>query len=147
MTWWDEPVTLYLDNLRTINELNVSRQEHWATKHKRAKLQRSTTFHGLRHLLPARPPPLPLKITVTRIAPSGGLDSHDGLAASVKHIIDGISDYLAGAYGAGQDQQPGLVWAYRQRRGKPREYAVEIRLEALAQAECDLITPRMAGKD
>lgn len=138
MPWWEEPITIYLDHFRTVNELNASQREHWATKHKRAKLQRSTTFRWLRQLLPAIPPPLPLKVVVTRIAPRC-FDSHDGLAASAKHVVDGISDYLAGTYGQGQDQQPGLFWRYGQRRGKPKEYGVEICLTALTHEECALI--------
>lgn len=40
-----------------------------------------------------------------------------------------LADSLAGAYGTGQDRQPGLQWQYAQRRGKPRVYAVHICFE------------------
>jgi hypothetical protein len=133
MSWWEEPVTIYLDHLRTVNELNTSQREHWTTKHKRAKLQRSTTFHWLQHLLPHEPMPWPLKIVLTRISPRA-LD-YDGLVASLKHVVDGVADYLMGAYGTGQDRQPDLFWRYGQRHGKPKEYGVEIILIPLNTQE------------
>jgi hypothetical protein len=40
-----------------------------------------------------------------------------------------IADWFAGAEGCGNDRQPGLTWHYAQRRGKPREYALEITIE------------------
>lgn len=111
---------------RTKSEANRSQREHWATTHRRAQKQRSTVYLMLRHLLPP-PPPLPLVVHVTRVAPRP-LDPHENLPASMKHVVDGVSDYLAGAHGQGQDRQEGLVFNYAQRRGKPREYGVEIQL-------------------
>jgi hypothetical protein len=114
------PLTLTLP-IRTVTESNA--KEHWATKHRRAKAQRQDVFIslGLSH---RTRPPLPLQITVTRISPRP-LDE-DNCVSSLKHCIDGIADWLAGEYGKGNDRLPGLTWRYAQRRGKPKEYAVEI---------------------
>lgn len=113
--------------LRLVSESN--QREHWATKARRVKQQRSTTWLLLRATLGAPSQwPLPLTITITRVAPRL-LDTHDNLCASAKAVADGISDFLAGEYSKGQDRQDGLVFRYAQRRGKPKEYAVEIRVE------------------
>lgn len=115
-----------LDPLRTVSESNM--REHWAAKAKRAKLQRSATYYWLRSLLPSGPSwALPLTITLTRIAPRC-LDSGN-FEPSMKAIQDACADYLAGAYGTGQDRQPGLTWRYAQRRGGVKQYGVEVLLE------------------
>lgn len=67
-------------------------------------------------------PRLPVVVTLTRVAPSNGLDPHDGLGASLKGIIDGITDAL----GLASDRDSRVRWHIEQRRGKPREYAVEV---------------------
>jgi hypothetical protein len=117
--------TIYLDNLATCTESNTG--GHWAPKATRAKMQRQATFTWLTQLLPpvAYFAP-PLTITLTRVAPR--LLDVDGAVSALKHIQDGVADYLAGAYGAGQDRQAGLAWAYGQHRGAPRRYGVLIRL-------------------
>lgn len=61
-------------------------------------------------------------VTVTRVAPSNGLDPHDGLRAAMKGCVDGIADWL----GLKNDRDKRVAWDYDQRRGKPGEYAVEI---------------------
>ena len=113
--------------LRTVSESN--QREHWARRAKRAKAQRSTIYYALRAawcMLPETPYPLylPTVATLTRIAPRA-LDSGN-LESSLKAVQDGVADWLVGGYGKGQDRQPGLRWRYAQRRGGPREYAVEI---------------------
>lgn len=120
---WQAPVTVHLANLPTRTEANTA--GHWAPKHRRARAQRRATYLWLRHLLPPTPPAMPVRITVVRVAPRL-LDSHDNLASALKHVVDGISDYLAGGYLQGEDRQPGLTWEYGQQRGKAHEYAVEV---------------------
>jgi hypothetical protein len=116
-----------LDHFKTISESNA--RGHWATRYRRTKEQRSMVYRWLRHLLPdGRTLARPLTITLTRVAPRP-LDAHDNLAAALKACVDGVSDYLAGAYLAGQDRQPGLAFVYAQRKGKPKTYSVEILLE------------------
>lgn len=63
-----------------------------------------------------------LEVTVTRVAPSDGLDPHDGLGAALKGVIDGAADAL----GLKSDRDPRVTWKLEQRRGRPKEYAVEI---------------------
>jgi hypothetical protein len=73
----------------------------------------------------------PLVITLTRIAPRR-MDPDDGLRSSLKHIKDGIADYLCCLPGHGHryDDNPRFTWQYAQRRGdRPRQYAVAIGLE------------------
>lgn len=61
-----------------------------------------------------------IEVTVTRIAPSNGLDPHDGLGAALKGAIDGIADGL----GLKNDRDPRVRWILKQRRGKG--YGVEV---------------------
>ena len=107
--------------IHTVSESNV--HTHWRKRHHRAKTQRTAMYY--RCLATWRTPPaLPLRITLTRIAPRA-LDD-DNLAASCKALRDGVADWLAGAYGTGNDRQEGLRWHYAQRKGMPHEYAVEV---------------------
>jgi hypothetical protein len=80
----------------------------------------SLTFMYLLHLMNAGG----CAITLTRIAPRE-LDAHDGLRSALKPVVDGVADF----FGC-KDNDPRLSWQYEQRRGRVREYAVEIRLEA-----------------
>lgn len=67
-------------------------------------------------------PRFPVVVTVCRIAPSNGLDPHDGLGASLKGTIDGIADGL----GLKSDRDPRVTWALEQRRGP---WGIEVRIE------------------
>ena len=78
--------------IRTVSEANT--HEHWRGRHKRAKEQRRITLLLLRHTLGNKPPPPPVVVTLTRLAPSAGLDRHDNLRASLKSTADGVQDYL-----------------------------------------------------
>lgn len=64
----------------------------------------------------------PVRVIVTRVAPSSGLDEHDGLGAALKGCIDGIADGL----GLTNDRDPRVTWELRQQRG--RGYAVEVEI-------------------
>jgi hypothetical protein len=117
---------IYLDNLPTRTEKNTN--EHWWTRAQRAQHQRSTTYRWLQHCLGLTCPlTLPCTVTVTRLAP-GTLDSFDNLQSALSHVVDGISDYLAGEYLKGQDRHPDLTWHYGQRKGGAGQYGVEIHL-------------------
>lgn len=125
---------VYLDNLKTQTEKNST--EHWWTRARRARAQRGTVYRWLQHLLGLPCPlTLPLTITLTRVAP-GTLDSHDNLQSALSHCVDGVADYVAGAYGQGNDRQPGLTWHYAQRTGGAGHYGVEMHLQG---------TPRTGG--
>lgn len=97
-------------------------------KARRRKVQRTAAFLRVRSAMPRAwldAPPWPVVVTVRRVAPSSGLDPHDGLGAALKGIIDGIADAL----GLASDRDPRVTWRLEQRRGMPREYAVEVRVE------------------
>src|SRR4051812_37553527 len=109
--------------LRLVSEANA--RGHWAVRAKRVKRQRTAV--GL--VLNTQPrPTLPCVVTVTRIAPRA-LDGHDNLQASCKATIDAIAQWLGV-----DDRDPRVTWRYGQRRGKAKEYGVEI--EAVAVTVC-----------
>jgi len=122
-----EPIVVKLP-LRLVTESNA--KEHWRTKHKRGKAQRSVTWIRMTAALvgaigsPAVHSLLPARITLTRIAPRK-LDV-DNAWSSVKHVIDGVAD----AFNL-PDNDERFEWAVAQRKGEPNEYAVEIRIEAI----------------
>lgn len=66
--------------------------------------------------------------TITRIAPSGGLDPHDGLGAALKGVIDGTADAL----GLKNDRDPRVMWVPAQERGPKGYYGVRVELEAVS---------------
>jgi hypothetical protein len=111
--------------VKTVSESN--QRIHWAVKAKRSRHQRSVSRIVTRGAL-VRASRLgdgfrthTMTITITRIAP-GTLDS-DNLASSQKAVRDGIADALCV-----DDGSPLITWIYSQRRGKPREYSVEVKI-------------------
>lgn len=89
------------------------------------KAQRRAAHLHVRSVMPRTwltSPPWPLVVTVRRVAPSSGLDPHDGLGAALKGCIDGVADAL----GLTNDRDPRVTWRLEQRRGGPREYGVEV---------------------
>lgn len=93
---------------------------------KRSEERRRAALYT-RRARPALRPLEHVRVTLTRVAPSNGLDPHDGLGASLKANIDGIADAL----GLSNDRDPHVVWVLGQRRGKPREYAVIVLIEGI----------------
>lgn len=87
-------------------------------KEQRALLLVCTKVH-------VRNPVFPLAVTLTRVAPSNGLDPHDGLGAALKGCIDGIADGL----GLKNDRDKRVTWILQQRRGPKNFYAVEVQVE------------------
>lgn len=105
--------------IRTVSETNM--REHWAPRAKRRRAQRQTTLMVLRAKF-ARPTGL-VRVALVRVAPRP-LDSHDNLHSSLKSVVDGVADWLGC-----RDDNARISWAYDQRRGGVREYAVEITIE------------------
>lgn len=99
--------------IRTINPLN--RREQWFQRASRVRKERSDTAWILRAV---QRPALPCVVTMTRVAPSNGLDC-DSLPASCKGIRDEIAKWLGV-----DDRDPRVKWEYEQRRGK--QWAVEV---------------------
>ncbi len=76
---------------------------------------------------------LPAVVTLTRLAPSSGLDD-DNLRGALKSVRDGVADALGL-----DDRDPRVSWRYEQRRTHPRKtgavelgtvkgYGVEVRV-------------------
>ena len=103
--------------LRTVSGMNV--REHWAVKAGRAKKHRGETFMQLR--CAALGHSVPCAVTLTRIAPRA-LDG-DNLQAALKNVRDGVADFLKV-----DDRDPRVTWAYDQRKGAAKQYAVEVRI-------------------
>lgn len=110
---------LYLE-VKTVSEPNM--RGHWAKRAARAKAQRRRA-HTL-CAAAAAAVGLPVAVTLTRIAPSAGLDD-DNLRGALKAVRDGVADAF------GLDDRDGRIrWGYEQQRG--REYGVRITMEAMA---------------
>lgn len=101
--------------IRTVSEAN--QREHWAKKAGRVKGQRMATGMRMRAVLAGSR--FPLRVLLTRIAPRA-LDD-DNLRGALKAVRDGVADALGV-----DDRDPGVTWAYAQRRGGKGVYAVEI---------------------
>ena len=108
--------------LKTRSEMN--NREHWRFTAKRAREQRGTTAIVMQPYAFRLKGYFPLLVTFTRISPGSGLDAHDNLPSSMKHVCDGLCDVLGIS-----DRDPRIAFRYDQRRGKRGEYGVEIRLE------------------
>jgi hypothetical protein len=105
---------------KLVSEAN--QREHWAIRQKRKKLQQRTValtwiHEGLGHSFF-----FPMTVTLTRIGPRK-LDA-DNLAGSMKHVQDQIARELGI-----DDGDSRIRWVYEQRKGLPKEYALEVRLE------------------
>jgi hypothetical protein len=107
---------LYLE-LKTISEPNA--RGHWAKRAARAKAQRRKA-HAMAAPRAAAVG-LPVAVTLTRIAPSNGLDD-DNLRGALKAVRDGVADALQV-----DDRDPRVTWRYGQQRGK--EYGVMVEME------------------
>lgn len=115
--------TVDITGLRTESEAND--HAHWRERQKRAKHARGTVLVVLganvrRSTIPA----LVLDVTLTRVAPSSGLDD-DNLRPALKHARDGVADFL----GLKSDRDPRVAWHYAQERGP---WAVRITIAARA---------------
>jgi hypothetical protein len=120
--------------LRTISTLNA--REHWSKRARRAAEHRNLARMALAGPLRAARLTLPAEVTLTRVAPRE-LDL-DNLQGALKSVRDGVADALGV-----DDRTPLVTWVYQQRRGKPREYGVEIAIEKLsgqtATADVDVV--------
>lgn len=118
-----------LVHVRTQSETNA--REPWQARHRRRQHQRESVRLGLltigsqgcvsARLWVARGG---VVVTLTRIAPRP-LDGHDNLRSGCKAIADEVAEWLGV-----DDADDRVTWQYGQRRGRPREYAIEIRIAA-----------------
>jgi hypothetical protein len=112
----------------------ANKREHWTATAKRKKAQRECALlaltvanRGRTFDAPMHQEALPMTITLTRIGPRQ-LDD-DNLAGGFKHVRDGVADWLGI-----DDGDKRLTWKYEQRKGAPKEYAAEIRIESALEA-------------
>lgn len=103
-------VGVTIPGLRLVSEANA--HTHWRLRAKRAKAQRNVVALVLRATV-TRSMMLvaPLDVTITRVAPSRGLDS-DNLAGSAKHVRDQIAAELGV-----DDRDDRVCWRVTQVRG------------------------------
>lgn len=104
--------------IRIESVANIS--EHWQAKAKRTREHRTAVWYALRAA--KAPHSLPCTVTMTRVAPRS-LDSHDNLRSAIKASADGVADWLDV-----KDKDDRITWAYAQRRGEPKTYALEIEI-------------------
>jgi hypothetical protein len=111
--------------VKTVSEANSS--EHWIKKANRHKIQKWMIRKSFRdHDVNVT---LPIEITLTRIAPRM-LDAHDNLPCCFKYFVDAIAAELTGIKQAGRaDDCKEITWKYDQKKGRVREYSVEIKIE------------------
>jgi hypothetical protein len=111
--------------IRAQNPNNTT--EHWRKRGPRVKAQRAAAYlatHGDWRALEEAKTRLVtggLTVTLIRVGPRA-MDSQDNLRAALKPVVDGITDAL----GLKSDADPRISWAYDQRRGEPKQYAVEV---------------------
>lgn len=96
-------------------------RECWQKKARRAQGQKKVTSV---YLMTNRKqcPPLPVVVTLTRIAPR--LLDDDNNISGFKNVRDAVASFLAL-----DDRDPRITWRYAQERGKSKEYAVRIAIE------------------
>lgn len=109
--------------IRTWSEANL--RIHWGKRARRAKKQRQAARLFVRAARPALPATGAIAVTLTRIAPRV-LDT-DNLASGLKAVRDGVADALGVNDGSSR-----IEWRYAQEKGKPREYAVRVEIQAVS---------------
>lgn len=93
-------------------------RKHWRAADRQKKAEKEAVGWAL----PAhKPVPIPCVVTITRVAPSNGLDD-DNLSASCKYVRDTVAKWLTI-----DDGDARVRYAYAQRRGP---WAVEIEIAA-----------------
>jgi hypothetical protein len=65
----------------------------------------------------------PVTVTITRCS-AGELDSHDNLRTALKHVVDGVADFL-GCH----DNDERITYVYAQEKTKRGTHAVKIKIE------------------
>ena len=107
--------------VKLISEANA--REHWAVKNKRKKQQQNIVLMFRQKLLMERPEGEPLTVHLTRIGPRC-LDL-DNLAGCFKAAQDAIALVL----GVDDGDRKRVHWTYNWRKGKPKEFALEVAFE------------------
>lgn len=91
---------------------------------RRVKAERQSVAWALLMGLTKQPLPIgPVRVLLTRVAPSKGLDG-DNLQGALKAVRDQVAAFLDR-----DDADPSIAWSYAQRRGAKGEWQVEIHIE------------------
>lgn len=133
--------------IRTYSEANI--KSHWAVKAKRVKAQREAVALGFyiasREMLEQDRGYVNylvrhsgVTVTLTRLAPRE-LDD-DNLARSFKAVRDEVAKQLGI-----DDRDKRVKWAYAQRRGKVKEYGIELQIDAMASLPDPQAVPSSAS--
>jgi hypothetical protein len=101
----------------------MNRRDHWTVRRSRFDRQAAAVFACWpRKNGSVVVPMMPCVVTLTRIGPRE-LDS-DNLAGGFKAVRDQVAICLGV-----DDGDERVRWVYRQERGRPREYAIRVRVE------------------
>lgn len=117
---------------------------HFA-KARRAKQQRSAAYLACCSYLRDKPVALPCQVRIVRIAPGRGLDPGDNLPSSVKHIRDGIADFLE----VDDRHEDQVRYVYAQEKGDAGQYWVRVEFEPMpdvAQIDSQLCVVASSGE-
>lgn len=110
--------------IKTVNEANS--REHWHKKASRHTRQKEAIRFGCVNRI--TPDMLPCKIILTRISPRK-LDQWDNLPMSFKWILDTLASFLVPNKAIGHaDSDNRIQVEYKQSKGIPHEYAIEIEI-------------------
>jgi hypothetical protein len=105
----------------------ANKREHWAARAKRNKSQGGLVAMILRGELGRTEMALPCVITLIRVSPRD-LDQ-DNLIVAFKCVRDVVADLLIPGLQMGRaDSDPRITWHYDQRKGKPKENAIEVKI-------------------
>ncbi len=95
---------------------------HWTARAKRSKTERAIVGAALRHH-PFTAEETPSTCTLVRVAPRA-LDD-DNLAGAFKSIRDEVASF----FDVDDGPKGPIAWHYAQRKGEPKQYGIEIKLE------------------
>jgi hypothetical protein len=116
-------IAIPIEGMRLGAGLNA--RTHWTARAKRAKTERAIVRVALRchrrPMLSGDTPPS--TCTLTRIAPRA-LDD-DNLAGAFKSIRDEVAAF----FGVDDGLMGPIAWHYAQRKGEPKQYGIEIKLD------------------
>lgn len=111
-------ITISIEGMRLGAALNA--RVHWTRRAARAKKERAIVAVALRQRVGQDD--VPTICTLARVAPRA-LDD-DNLQGAFKAIRDEVAAF----FGVDDGPKGPIAWRYEQRKGAPKQYAVEIRL-------------------
>jgi hypothetical protein len=116
---------IHIDGMRTRGGMNA--REHPMARHRRVEAERGMVAWSLRG---KQKPPTPCTVTLTRTAPSNGLDD-DNLASALKSVRDEVAKWL----GVDDRHRDIVRYEYEQRRG-PWSVGIAWRQMATKEPAC-----------